>query len=96
MFELYSMILVLNLAHYPGWSVTLAGSDSLLPIGWHLSITDILLQETFLMNVSNLLYTIFMCIILVTLSTTLSIHRLQEVACPLATSMRPCIHVHSI
>ena len=58
MFELHSMILALNLARYPGWSVTLAGRDGLLPLGWRfLSFTDILLQETFLMNVSNLPYT---------------------------------------
>ena len=60
MFELHLTILALNLAHYPGWSVILAGRDTLPPLGWHfLSIIDILLQENFLMNVSNLPYTIF-------------------------------------
>ena len=60
MFELHSTILTLSLAHYPDWSVTLAGRDSLPPLGWHfLSITDVLLQETFPINVSNLPYTIF-------------------------------------
>ena len=57
MFELHSTILVLNLARYPGWSVTLAGRDGFRPLGWHfLNFTDILLQENFPMNVSNLLY----------------------------------------
>ena len=34
MFELHLTILSLNLAHYPDWSVTLVGRDSLPPLGW--------------------------------------------------------------
>ena len=32
MFELHPTILVLNLAHYPGWCVNLAGRDGLPPL----------------------------------------------------------------
>ena len=57
LFELHPMILVLNLARYSGWWVTLAGRDSLPPLGWcFLSAINIaiLLQDSFPLNVSTL------------------------------------------